>query len=484
MPVSVRGFRLIPKPLTCDGCVYKSRGKWFVPDEYVEGATTLILSQAPGADEEAGRKLIGYDGKHRRYESCTPAPLTGTTGYDLSRKYLPLAGLERGKNVSLANPIRCRLDNTNELPPITDKVLRRAVEHCQHHHYRPPTSTSLVVAEGAVALYAATGEDGTESPGHKISRGIEGWRGWLLPWNPPPRPRLLHNNVHPVSAQTVQVLSTFHLAYLYRAPWYTPVSQRDWSKVQSVLTGTWPEPFPEVIPTTPNPWPSKYAFDTEFFGNTLTRYSLAYRGRFGAPRLYVVEAEAHSPVYLPENATHTAIFHNVEADLDYLASLLSPNKVTLRMEDTMYLHAVLHADLDHDLDFVGSLYSRHNRTKHLLRSNPRVYAGGDALMTWDAWVSLQGELERDPLVKRVYYEYQLPLAPIIHRARSFGLRVVPDRVEQALVSMEGSQTDAQAAAQAHVGFPINLRSAPQVSHELFNVEQVHVNPISGKVRRA
>ena len=474
---------MILKPSTCDGCPFKSRGKWFVPDEMVEGASVVVLSQNPGADEEEGRRLTHYDGKHKVYTPCTPSPLIGTTGYDLSRKYLPLAGLERGKSVSLANPIRCRLDNTNELPPVTDKVLRQAVEHCQHHYYRPPASTRRVVAEGAVALYAATGEDGTEPPGHKISRGIEGWRGWLLPWNPPPRPRQTWTTVWQPSSTQVSVLSTFHLSYLYRAPWYTPVSQRDWSKVPSVLAGTWPKPFPEIIPTTPNPWPEKYAFDTEYFDRTLIRYSLAYRGRFGQPFLYVVESAAHTPVYLAKNETHTAIFHNVEADLDYLASLLSPNTVTLKMEDTMYLHAVLWADLDHDLDFVGSIYSWHNRTKHLLRSNPRVYAGGDALMTWDAHVPMQGELERDPRVKKVYYDYQLPLAPIIHRARAAGLRVVPERVEQALQSMGVAQEESERMAQAHCGWPINVGSSSQVSRELFEIERVQINPISGKMRR-
>lgn len=475
---------MIPKPPTCDGCPFRTRSRYWVPDEYVEGAEVLVLSQNPGADEEAGRRLVGYDGKHRQYEPCTPAPLTGTTGYDLSRKYLPLAGLERGVNVSLANPIRCRVDGSNDLPPVTDKTLRQAVEHCQHHHYRPPASTRLVVAEGAYALLAATGEDGTESPGHKISRGIEGWRGWVLPWTPLGSPRRYWNEVHEMATGGIQVLPTFHLAYLYRAPWYTPVSQRDWSKVQPILKGKWPEPFPEIQPVPSSQWPSTFAFDTEFTpDDLLVRYSLAYRSRTGVPQLWVVERAAHTvpDVVVP---APTVIFHSVEADLDHLSRLVGHHIVTPTIEDTMYLHACLWADLDHDLDFLGSIYSRHNRTKHLLRANPRVYAGGDALMTWDSFVPLRAELERDPQVKRVYYDFQLPLAPIIHKARGQGLRVVPERVRQALASFGTAQAEAETMAQAHVGWPINLGSSQQVARELYDIEKVQINPLTGRVRRA
>ena len=461
------------KPPSCRGCPFEHKGRYWVPDEIIPDSEVTILSQAPGADEEAGRKLIAYEGAHKVYEPHPPAPLLGTTGYDLGRKYLPLAGLERGHNVSLANPIRCRVNNSNELPPIKDKVLKQAVEHCQRVYYRPPESTKLVVAEGAVALYAATGEDGTDSPGHKISRGIEGWRGWLLPWNPPPKPKRVWTDIWYPGLGDLPVLATYHLASLYRSPWLTPVSQRDWSKVQPMLQGKWPEPFPRVNPVPPDVWPSKVAFDTEFWEDGgrqhLIRYSMTTRRVPGAPELWVVEAQAHQvPLHVPSPLT--VAFHSMEADVDHLHTLLGHHNVQLKIEDSMYLHAVLAADLDHDLDFVGSLYGRVNRTKHLLRTNPRVYAGGDALMTWDAYEALQGELDRDPQVKNVYYTYQLPLAGIIHKARARGLRVIPGRVEQALQAMGQAQTEAEALAQAHVGWPLNLQSTQQVGHELFEVE--------------
>ena len=456
-----------------------------MPDEMIPGAEVVCLGQNPGENEEAGRKVtnVSWDGtrRHTTTEPHPPAPYLGITGYDMERRYFPLAGLERGK-VSLANPIRCRWHGTNELPPADSTLVKRAVEHCQRAYYKPPASTRLVIAEGAVALYAMTGEDGTGSPGHKLSMGIDGWRGWLLPYNPPPRPRVAHTNVW--APQGVMVLPTYHLAYLYRNPWLTPVSQRDWSKVPAILAGTWPEPFPHIYAHAPSIWPERCAFDTEFVVATgaLVRYSVAWRETSGNPHLHVVEALTHEiPQVVPQ--AMTVGFHNVEADLGYLNGLLGHHRVTLAMEDTMYLHAVLHADLDHDLDFVGSMYARTNRWKHLLLANPRVYAGGDALGTWDAKVSLLAELERDPRVRKVYYDYQLPLAAIIHRARAHGLRVVPKRVDQAVVAMDARQRELEMAAQASVGWPLNLGSPQQVGHQLYSVEEIHLNKMTGRARR-
>ena len=475
------------KPPGCHGCPFYQDGEGFVPDEYVEGATTLVMGQNPGADEEAGRKVtnLAWQGRRRvpTTEPHPPAPYLGTTGYDMERQYFPLAGLVRGENVSLANPIRCRWQGKNELPPVGTPLIRQVVEHCQQAHFRPPSSTKLIIAEGTHALYACTGEDGAGSPGHRVSMGIDGWRGWVLPYNPPPRPRLVHTDVFTAGSRSIVVLPTYHLAYLYRSPWLTPVSQKDWSKVPAILKGTWPEPLPRTHAHTPGVWPVRCAFDTEFSPGGLTRYSVAWRGLVpGDDHLHVVEAGAHTvPVVVPGRLT--VGFHNVEADVAYLNQLLGHHRVILDTEDTMYLHAVLHADLDHDLDFVGSMYARTNRWKHLFRTNPRVYAGCDALGTWDAMVSLLAELERDPQVRKVYYDYQLPLAGIIHKARGKGLRVVPERVAQALAAMDTRQADAEARAQACVGWPLNLGSPQQVAQQLYEVEQVQVNPISGRMRR-
>src|SRR5437870_13889350 len=83
--------------------------------------------------------------------------------------------------------------------------------------------------------------------------------------------------------------------------------------------------------------------------------------------------------------------------------------------------------MSHKLNFLGSLYSRINRWKHLSRSNPIVYSGGDAIGTMDVWMTgrhggLRAALARDPQTLWVYENLQKPLIPIILKHRQWGIR--------------------------------------------------------------
>ena len=465
----------LKKPPECQGCPFFGDGYGFVGDEYVDSAETCIVGQNPGADEEAGQKLVGWQGRNPIYEPHPPAPYLGRTGSVMERRYFPLAGLERGK-VSLANVIRCRIGGTNTLPDVRSVTLKKAVEWCQHHYFRPPASTRLLVAEGETALFALTGEDGGDSPGFRISRGIDGWRGWVLPYNPYPRPKLVHSTIyHPTEG--LPVLAMYHVAYIFRAPWYEPCANRDWATIPRILAGTWPVKMPPIYAQPPMHWPAISAYDTEFHGPVLTRYSLATQDD-----VWVIEAQdARALIPKVGGIKPTVIFHNTEADVKHLNDLLGGQDILV--EDSMHAHAVLWPDLDHDLDFVGSMYARINRWKILVHTNPRVYSAGDAVGTWDAFQGMRRELDRDPRSKHVYYTYQLPLIPIIARARSFGARVNLERVQAAVDELSVQQVDAEAMAQAVVGWPINLGSVPQVAHQLYTVEKVNVNPISGRVMR-
>src|SRR2546427_203478 len=94
------GPRMNPKPPACKGCPFYGDGQGFVPDEYREGSSVLLLFQGPGADEEAGRVMASKT--PLVYEPHPPAPLLGATGLSLSLEFLPAAGLNR-EDVSLAN---------------------------------------------------------------------------------------------------------------------------------------------------------------------------------------------------------------------------------------------------------------------------------------------------------------------------------------------------------------------------------------------
>lgn len=144
---------MLKKPEACAGCPMYGDGKGWVPDELVTGAPVLVLAQAPGGDEERGMRVTGFEGREALYEPCAPAPLIGKTGYVMEHEYFPLAGLERGVNVSLANVLKCRwIKNgrrTNDMP--SGATLKGAVAHCTKAYLRIPPETRLVVAMGAHA---------------------------------------------------------------------------------------------------------------------------------------------------------------------------------------------------------------------------------------------------------------------------------------------------------------------------------------------
>ncbi len=146
---------MLKKSEACAGCPMFQDGRGFVPDEVVEGATTFVLGQNPGSDEER-------EGR----------PFVGKSGQLLVRSYFPIANLTRGENVSIGNALRCRLlvngRRTNDLP--REPVLGQALAHCTAAHLRVPASTTLIVALGEVAVRAVTGK--------QVS--VLEWRGYLV----------------------------------------------------------------------------------------------------------------------------------------------------------------------------------------------------------------------------------------------------------------------------------------------------------------
>src|SRR3990167_1014297 len=159
--------------------------------------------------------------------------------------------------------------------------------------------------------------------------------------------------------------------------------------------------------------------------------------------------------------------HNAPADIPFLEEI----RVGFTFEDTMLAHAVLQSDLDHDLGFLGSLYSTLNRWKHLDKLNPKLYSAADAYVTWECWEKLERALELDPGSQRAY-EIQKKLVPIIMRAEERGVKINPVRAAQAHTERLDKIQDLSIKAQALVGWPINVHANPQIEKQLFEVESL------------
>lgn len=431
---------MIRKPAACQGCPFHARSTYMVPDEVVEGAPVYVYGQNPGREEEAAGK-----------------PYIGKTGGMMEANFFPLAQLQRG-GVSIGNAIRCRLDGGNSLPPLESREVRDAIVHCTQAYLRPPATTRLVVTQGEYALWATTGF------GLGEGNGVTEWRGWLLPFRPAPEPTPYLTSIWMPRSNEVSVLASYHLAYLFRNPKEKVATQRDWCKVPLVMAGTWPRPLPPISADPPVVRAPEFTFDSEWdMGDgRLICWSLYDGGSF----VYVVYAPGLlGPIQHPK-----VIFHNAQADLDNFEAVSGLGWGQYDVEDTMYAHAALWGGFPHDLEFPGSLYASINRWKHLQHTNPREYSAGDAVGTWDVWLALQREFRREPPSEQVYRGWQLPLIPIIRRAKQSGLRLHQERVPQFLQDLDAMRGEQQMRAQAAVGWPLNLGSGPQVGYQLYDVE--------------
>jgi uracil-DNA glycosylase family 4 len=436
-------FRKVKKPESCKGCPFYQDGNGFVPDELRETAV-MIYGQNPGREEEEQAK-----------------PFVGKTGALMEKDFFPIAGLTRD-TVSLGNAIRCRVGQSNEVPPIDHTATRDALAHCHTAHFKLPEKTKLIVSQGEYALYALTQEGAAKF--HKVSD----WRGYVLPFEPVTRPRTFHADIYvPKLDSAVSVFASYHLAYLFRDPTAGLITKWDWRKIPQILRRKWPRPLAPIQDGPPAVWPKRSAFDTEFNPSTkkFLCYSLAYPSAKGDGSLVLRVSEKLEPGALVEPKP-LVVMQNAPADLPFLEKMLP----AFEYDDIMHQHAVLWSDFAHDLGFLGSLYSTLNRWKHLSEINPKVYSAGDAYATWEIFEALEKEFDRDPDSRRVYKEIQLRLIPIICAAEAHGVKVNPVTTQQAYDKRQAVLDELALRAQALTGWPLNLRSNDHVRKQLYEIE--------------
>jgi len=273
------------------------------------------------------------------------------------------------------------------------------------------------------------------------------------------------------------------------------VTEWDWIKVQSILDGTWPQPLPpRLLATKENVNDVRRWFveahssrwvtvDTEFYpsNHCLTILGLVARyhdGTISGCQIDVehIDHETRDWFYhfYKELIKHVPIvFHNCRADIPVLSQAIGSGvdwEDYHSIEDTMLAHAVLWCELPHNLQFIASVLGRYQKLKHLKNNDELLYNFGDCLETdsIQLYLTEQG-FKHDPGAESVYREQLLPLAPILDRAISRGLRVNQERVRAARVEYEARVGQARQLATACAGWDINLDSNRQVGWYLYDL---------------
>lgn len=270
---------------------------------------------------------------------------------------------------------------------------------------------------------------------------------------------------------------------------------RDWTRLGQWLRGEWPQPIPErvVVERAADWWGVKLigggaqiAIDTEYTvpDRKLLILGIGWRTVDGTTGIQFVEwqrlakvAQAGVTMWLRGVLESTpALYQNAVADLPVLEQNLGITLADHRcgFNDTLLAHAVLWSELPHDLEFLASLYSRHNKLKHLARTDPGMYNWGDVLATLDTWDALQAELAADPATEQVYRTQSLPLVPIILESMAAGVAVDAERVRGAAQLYLGKMAEAGELAEAYAGWPINVGSNDHLKLWLYDVEGLPV----------
>lgn len=434
--------------------------KGFVPDEWVAGSTVVILAQNPGANEER-------EGR----------PMCGRTGELMDTAFIPLANLERGKNVSVANILKCRWTDQGKkvdaLP--TGEVYDQAVAHCTGAHLHIPESITHIVLQGKHALNWGAAPTATLL-GEPLAMGQ--WRG--------------HSIRDHRFGPTRHVYAVEHLASVMRDPKLWWVTELDWRKVDAWANGYWPDPIPPYLPYGTATWQegeqwfasarqgARYlVIDTEYVGGGhpatpgfLTYCGLGYRDTTGVHGLQINWEAA--PPWLRQRfsdqlrslvKTVPTVFQNFAADMPVLRKHCGiAYDQYIKIHDTMLSHAILYCELPHSLEFQASIYGRYPKLKHLAVVDTPLYNWGDVIETMAMFEGHQRGFQADKAAEQVYITQSLALIPLLLDSMGAGLFVNQGRVLQAKEEYEQKVRQAVALAQVYVGWPINLGSDDQVKY--------------------
>jgi uracil-DNA glycosylase family 4 len=450
-------------------------GVGFTPDAPVEGATLAVVAQAPGADEEAGRRVTGYSGRNAITEPVEQQPLIGKTGLEWETMYLPQSGFSR-PDVSLHNILKCRVEDgrkrTNEWP--APSVAAAAVAHCTKAHLHLPASTKLIVAMGDHAWEFFQG------PHYPITT----WRGY----------------VGPHGYNGVPVFGVQHTASLFREPKMKLAARSDWRRVGKWFKGEWPRPFPRpfsIVSDTDVPRAVEITraalasdsflyLDTEYLydeavipgQHPLTMVGLGWASPSGAIEGWQCDVTGlgMTPAGITQLAALMAevavrgrvVIQNAAADLPVLEFNWGVSRWVYReLHDLLLGHAVLWPELPHDLEYIMSTEGAHEKTKHLDKLDPEKYNWGDVVELAVAFPRVLRALQADPALLAAYRRL-CDLVPIHTQATTQGIAVNKAFLLPALQTYGGKIKEAIALARAYTGFAFNVGSSEQLGRVLYN----------------
>lgn len=415
----------------CEGCPLRAK---FPNNTFVEpqvgSSLRLMVGEAPGEDESVlGRPFVGGSGR-------------------MMDSLLRKAGVKRDE-LTITNTICCRPPD-NVYPSdnaartyISEEDGRKAVRQCEANHLRPLIESrpwNRIDAIGEKALRVLTGK----------TDGILKWRGSPLPLT------VLHSGSYehakattgvalPHSGNEQQldsslrgplVVPTLHPSFLMRTQYLIPAVISDLKKG----TQTPPEfynlePTIEEVEGFVDSDCLTFDIETNRFTNQITMVGVSvrpyhvtvvpYRGAYIASLRRVI---ASAKALVGQNI--------IGFDIPFLKN----NGFTLREDvqlwDIMLMQHLLQPDMDHDLEFISSIFTQKPAWKHLNTENMALYCARDVDVTLQAYLQLKPNLKQQSL-ENLYKYVQVPLGMICKAMHDTGIKTDPARLKKIRTQLLG-----------------------------------------------
>jgi uracil-DNA glycosylase family 4 len=380
------------------------------------------------------------------YDECfSKMPLTGPSGDMLWR----LLGIPRSE-VYVTN-VRKDYSESHSVP--TPGEIDEALPGLRNELAR--TTATTFVALGAQALYALTGKS-----------SIEQWRGSVIPCS------LLPGR---------KVLATYHTAHALRDYPQTYIIEHDLRRARH-----------EAL------YPDIRTRKREFIINPTLKQAVEYIDNLGDPLSVDIETIGFETIDCvgisdhPERAicipfiggcltaselayvwrrlyrlflSRGIIGQNIQFDLTRL------ERYGFRFPrihfDTMLAHHLLYPEFDHDLGFITSIYTNEPYYKHEIRTSRWEYNCKDAAFTYEAYEGLLQELKQANQLD-YFNEHVMSLIRPIMQMQDAGFVIDQPALSATRRRLELERDYLQLLLEKEVGFPINVRSGPDLRRLLYD----------------
>jgi uracil-DNA glycosylase family 4 len=403
----------------CSGCPLAAKfpNAGYVPVKWGEG-NRLVVGEAAGADEELQGK-----------------PFVGKSGQVLQGLYRK-AGVD-WTSLTVVNTLSCRPPSSiyptsaDARSYCTKEEAQATLAHCKKAHLDPVLKGrewTRIDALGEHALEAVTGK-----------QGISKWRG--MPLEP------LHRPGEPI------VVPTLHPAFLMREQAKFPV-------VVSDLKKSLVQP-PEYY----NLYPS--IGDLQDFEATEFAFDLECN-RFNHNEIYLcgLSSKRFEAIVVPWKGPYVKELRRIFAaatvlkgqnilgfDLPVLEAngILAPNA---EIRDIMLMQHLLQPDLDHDLEFIASLFTNKPAWKHLASQQKEYYNAVDTDVVSQIEPQLWALLRQEGLTK-TYTHVSVPIAKIVAQMTKRGVKVDVSQISKVRERIKEEQ------AKLELQLPASLQSHKQ-----------------------